>query len=155
MIIYAGDGSNIRTRIKTNHCNPNVEGSALRQHVATELGYELSRQKRPSGSTRIRINSINPDIDEQNVSTYVRTGSWRYVVCDSAKEALDFQWFVIEKLEPLLNKKKKKWNANNLIRYEHLFSELMECPLTPFQALDNIPTEPGVYVLYHDIAPHA
>ena len=59
-IIYIGDANNLLKRIKSNHSSGNVEGSALRQHIAEAMGYKLKSTKRPSGSTRIRIDSQEP-----------------------------------------------------------------------------------------------
>jgi hypothetical protein len=39
MYIYVGDGSNVTARILTCHCAGNVEGSALRKHVAECMGF--------------------------------------------------------------------------------------------------------------------
>lgn len=153
MIIYVGDGSNVIKRIRTNHCGGNVEGSALRQHVATALGYKLTRQQRPSGSTRIRIASPNPKEEEKILTKYIRSGSWRFVTCDSAQEALDFQWYVIKQLHPILNVNARTWNPDNHKNYQHLFAQLMNCPQTTFQYLDITLTGPGVYVFYHDQLP--
>jgi hypothetical protein len=90
MIIYVGDAGDIIKRIKTNHCSGNVEGSALRSHVAEAIGYKIKSTKRSTGSTRYRIELPDPREGEKHVSDYIRSGEWRYVVCNSYAEAKDF-----------------------------------------------------------------
>jgi hypothetical protein len=54
--IYVGDASNVINRILTNHCSGNVESSILREAVAQNMGFTITRIKRPSGSYKVRIN---------------------------------------------------------------------------------------------------
>ena len=104
IIIYVGDARDIIKRIKTNHCVGNVEGSALRRHVAVAKNYKIKTSKRSSGSTKVRIDSNNPQIEENEITKYIRSGQWKLIICDSYEEAHDFQWYAIEKLNPFLNK---------------------------------------------------
>ncbi|MEM3573648.1 MAG: hypothetical protein QXJ62_05415, partial [Nitrososphaeria archaeon] len=120
MNIYVGDASDVVKRILTNHCSfsSNVEASALRCAVAEAMGYRLKRTKRPSGSTRIRIDLPNPREGEDIVSAYIHAGRWKYIICESYDEAHDFQWYVIDQLKPLLNKNVKPWNKQKTITYQ-------------------------------------
>ena len=124
MIIYVGDSSNVVNRILTNHCSGNVEGSALRKHIAKEMGYRIKRTRRPSGSMKTRIDLPNPREGETSVSSYIRSGWWKYVICNSNEEAQDFQWYAIEHLQPLLNVNRKRWERDNVSRYQMLLEEL-------------------------------
>lgn len=153
MNIYIGDGNNIQNRILNQHCKGNVEGSALRQHVATEMGYELARQRRPSGSIKIRIDLPVPSIGEINVSTYIQSGLWQYAICNGAQEAKNFQWYAIEQLMPILNVNQGNWDINNLTRYQQLLLQLQNCHLTSFAQLVTIPQIYSVYLLKIDILP--
>jgi hypothetical protein len=85
-------------------------------------------------------------MDEQQVSAYIRARFWRYVICQSADEARDFQWFVIERLEPFLNRAADQWNAANLNRYLQLWDQLWANPIVQCGG-HKFPASPGVYVL--------
>ncbi|GAG41101.1 unnamed protein product, partial [marine sediment metagenome] len=89
-IIYVGDTGSLLRRIKTNHCGGNVEGSALRQHVAEALGYNIKCEKRLSGNERKRIDLPNSQQGEKRVSDYIRSGEWRVIILDNYKIANDF-----------------------------------------------------------------
>ncbi len=144
-------------RIKSNHCSGNVEGSALRQCVAKMKGFQLSRQKRPSGrSVKVRIASPDPTRDENAVSAYIRAGSWRLVACDNYDEAHDFQWFVIERLDPLCNVTRLRWDQTKAVRYQQLLERLTTSSLMAYAdiRISSIKA-PGVYVLEHPDRPDA
>ena len=156
MIIYVGDGSDMIRRIKSNHCSGNVEGSALRRCVAKAKGFQLSSQKRPSSSVRVRIASPNPRRDENAISEYIRAGSWRLVSCDSYEEAHDFQWFAIEHLKPLCNVTHKLWDRSKATRYQQLIGDLRTGALMTYAEVQASPLKaPGVYVLEHHNGPNA
>ena len=156
MIIYVGDGSDMIGRIKSNHCSGNVEGSALRQCVAKAKGFQLSCEKRPSGAVKIRIASPDPRRDENIVSVYIRAGSWRLVSCDSYDEAHDFQWFVIEHLNPLCNVTRKAWDQGKAVRYQQLLGHLTTSSLMSYADVRVSRLKlPGVYVLEHPNRPDA
>src|SRR5439155_14880993 len=93
LVIYAGDAGRVSRRVLQSHSSGNVEGSALRQHVAARLGYRLHKSRRAKGSTKIRLDMPNPKEGEDAISAYIRSGRWRFVACDSASEAEDFQWY--------------------------------------------------------------
>ena len=152
--IYVGDARNIVTRILRNHCRGNVEGSALRKHIAEAMGYRIIRTRRPSGSVRVRIGMPNPRIGEGRVSAYIQTGRWKYAICESYNEAHDFQWYVIEMLNPLLNKERKQWKIDKKHRYTILFQKLSSSPLLYCKQLYGQATGPGVYVFYHNMLPN-
>jgi len=153
MIIYVGDAHDVIKRIQTNHCSGNVEASALRRHVAEAKGYKISSTRRSSGSTRVRIDLLNSRIGEMDVSDYIRSGGWRYIVCNSYAEANDFQWYAIAQLKPLLNKNLKSWNRRNLQRYQTLLSQLASSQILNCDQLHGIQSGPGVYVFYHQRRP--
>ncbi len=153
IIVYVGDSKDVIKRIRTNHCRGNVEGSALRKHVAQAKDYRIKKTRRPSGSTRIRIDLPDPHRGEQDVSDYIRSGEWKYVLCASASEAEDFQWYVIDQLNPLLNRTQKPWNRGNLQRYYALLAQLTNSPVLTCEQIRSMQSGPGVYVLYHQRRP--
>jgi len=154
-IIYVGDSSNVINRIIYNHCNGNVEASAFRKTIAELKGFKIVQEKRQSGSIRKRVSSE----EEKQISDYIHSGKWRYIICSSYNEAHDFQWFVIEKLDPPLNKNRKPWNKNFAERYEKLFKDLLNSPLYKYDELKEQlrqinNTGPGVYIFYHQFLPN-
>jgi len=149
MIIYVGDARDVIKRIRTNHCSGNVEASALRRHVAEAKGYKIKSTKRLSGSMRVRINLPNPQNGEMDVSNYIRSGEWKYVIWNSYAEANDFQWYVIDQLKPLLNKDHKSWDPENRQRYQSLLTRLTSSPPLNCDQLHGMRSGPGVYVFYH------
>ena len=153
LVIYVGDGADVINRIRSQHCSGNVEGSACRRHVAQRKRYSLVSTTRTSGSTRMRINLPNPRDGEEAISAYIRAGKWRYCLCDTPVEATEFQWFVIEKLNPLLNVTRKSWQLKAKARYEILMQNLVGSREFGCDELKNRPTGPGVYVLYHEYEP--
>lgn len=153
MIIYVGDAKDVVKRILTNHCSGNIEGSALRRHISEAKGYRIKLTRRPSGSTRVRIDLPNPSDGEGEVSAYIRSGEWRFVLCDSYTEANDFQWFAIEQLKPHLNRDRRPWNSRNLQKYQSLLAKLTSSPGQKCDQLRGLRSGPGVYVLYHQFEP--
>lgn len=153
MIIYVGDARDVIKRVQTNHCSGNVEASVLRKYVAEAKGYIIKSTRRASGSLRVRIDLPNPRTGEIDVSDYIHSGKWRYVICNSYVEANDFQWYVIDQLNPFLNKNSKPWNRRNLQRYQTLLTQLTSFPALNCSQLHGKQPGPGVYALYHDRAP--
>jgi hypothetical protein len=145
---YVGDASNLRARVR-QHCGGNVEASALRKHVAAELGLGLTRERRASGSTRTRIDLPAPKEGERQVSAYLGEGVWRAVVCASAEEARDAQWFAIDALAPYLNRERRVWDACLEPRYAGLLTRLREGEARPCGGA-SWPTTPGVYAFWRD-----
>ena len=143
--IYVGDASNLRRRIQ-QHGRGNVEGSALRKHVAEALGYGLARTRRPSGSTRVRIDAPDPRAAEGRVDAYLQGGGWRWVTCKSPDEARELQWVAIEALNPALNRDRRTSPPDSQLA--DLVRQLRAAPAVPYAALDP-PATPGVYALYH------
>jgi len=156
MVIYVGDANDVAKRILTNHGRGNVEGSALRRHIAAAMGFRISSFKRGSGTTRVRIDSDSPKQDEETITAYIRGGTWRIVPCSTYEEANDFQWFLIDRLNPLCNVSRDTWNANNTARYEQL---LQICTTGRAMTFDELKASgynsPGVYVLEHRNRPDA
>ena len=153
IVIYAGDAGDIVKRIRSNHCGGNVEASALRKHIAENMGYPMKIIRRSSGSYRVRLDLPDPKAGEQDISAYLRSGMWKFVICDSHREAQDFQWYVIDVLKPLLNVLHDSWNRENLVRYQALLTELMSAPGKNREQLKNTASGSGVYVLFHEAAP--
>ena len=153
LIIYVGDASDFVRRIRTNHCSGNVEGSALRHHIAEAKRYTLKRSKRPGGSMRVRIDRPDPREGEADVSRYIRSGWWKYVICDSDEEARDFQWYVIDHLQPVLNRDGRSWKKDIASRYEELLRALEEAEALSCDQLRERQSGPGVYVFLHEQRP--
>jgi len=155
LCMYVGDArQNVISRILTNHCRGNVEGSALRLTVAEKMGFPIKRTKRPSGrSTKVRIDIPDPKVGEGKVTGYIRSGKWKYVICDSNEEAKDFQWYLIDRLDPFLNKDRKPWSRERLQRYQYLINILEASPFISYKLLRSMKSGPGVYVLYHELIP--
>lgn len=156
MVIYVGKSQKVINRIITNHCKgnrANVEGSALRKHVAQAIGYGIKSTKRSSGTTKVRIDLPNPREGEVRVSNYIRSGKWRYIICNSYDEARGFEGYVIEQLKPLLNKDFPSWDNNNLQKYQILLTQLRNSPASSCTQLKGMQTGPGVYILYHKRQP--
>jgi len=153
--IYVGDSGDVVRRIQADHCgnNTNIEASSLRERLADHVGYQISKTKRPGGSTRKRLDLPEPRIGEQLISSYVRSGVWKFVICSSAREAKEFQWYAIEQLKPLLNIKCKSWKMENTERYKSLLATLLSSPSLRYAQLDGTYSGPGVYVLYHESQP--
>ena len=154
MVIYVGDARDVIKRIRDNHCAGNVEASALRKHIAVAKGYNIISTRRPSRSTRVRIDHPASRIGEAKVSEYIRSAEWKYIICNSYEEAHDFQWYVIETLEPLLNVDRKPWNTSCIETYEALLGRLNSYSAFKCSQLRGMPSGSGVYVLYHVLRPH-
>ena len=154
-VIYVGDSSNVVNRIRTNHCAGNIEGSAMRRHVADAKGYTIKRSRRTGGSMRVRIDLPNPREGEADVSRYVRSGWWICVICDSDGEARDFQWYLINHLRPILNVRTRDWNHSNRGRYQELLAAIEHAEALTHDQLKGKRTGPGVYILYHNHPPEA
>ena len=113
MVIYVGYSSSAAKRIRSNHCSGNVESSAMREHIAARMGYKINKTERPSGSTKKRIDLPDPNQGEEKISAYLRSGWWKFVICESTEEAKDFEGYVISKLTPLLNVDECSWRREN------------------------------------------
>jgi len=155
MYIYVGDGRNVTARILTCHCSGNVEASALRKHVAHAMGFRLAKTRRPSGTLKIRLDIPNPRLGEARITSYVRSGSWKYVLCASYEEANAFQWFAIEALNPLLNRDRRASDALRIERFKDLLANLERSGPYPFSEIRRLPTGLGVYALCHATEPEA
>lgn len=142
--IYAGDSSNVKNRVR-QHCNSNIEASSFREHIAKEKGYEIIKTKRHGGSTRKRLQGLNCEI---SISSSIKGMELRYLICSSISEAKEFQWYVIYRLNPLLNIKRKAWNINNEMHYQFLFNLLINSPRISYEQINRILPGPGVYIFY-------
>jgi hypothetical protein len=155
MNIYIGDGSQIRRRIRNEHCGGNVEGSSLRKPVARAMGYNFTQERRISGSLKVRLDLPNPAIGEQQITNYVRTGVWKFVVCPPGVKAKDFQFYAIQNINPppILNINQGTWPANMQAIYQQMLNQLINCQAHNYDQTVNIPNEPGVYLFIHDNKP--
>lgn len=151
-IIYVGDAKNLNKRIR-QHCGGNVESSALRQHIASKKGYSLRKTKRPNGSIRKRLDLHDPKVGEQSISDYLKTGIWKVVVCKSAIEANDFQWYMIKELHPDLNVTRKQWQPENTARYMELLREFNDSSDFRCNDVKHVTSASGVYVFFHTDLP--
>jgi hypothetical protein len=151
--VYVGDSRDVRRRLTRDHRGGNVEAFAPRRHIAESMAYALTRTKRASGNTRVRIAAPSERSGELRVSEYIRSGCWKHVLCRSYDEASDFQWFVIDRLAPLTNRRREAWQTSELPRYAILLAALEASPCVAGSGLGDVGSGPGVYVLYHDQLP--
>ena len=149
MLRYVGDSNNLRNRVR-QHCNGNIESSALRKTIAKEMGFEIIKSIRPSGSRKI---SLQSDRNEQVVSEYIQSGNWRVIACSSEDYARDFQWYVIDLLRPQLNKYMQFWNRDFEKEYGNKLTLLLDSSEIAFASTLEIAKLPGVYSLWHEQAP--
>ena len=156
MNIYIGDGSKIMNRIRNQHCSGNVEGSSLRKHIANALGFQFMRVQRANGSWRVRLNLPNPIIGEQQITNYLRSGHWKYIICPTGIEAKDFQFYAIQNIIPatLLNINQGQWDATKQNVYQGLLNQLINCNLYDYNQTIQIPNQPGVYLFVHNNEPN-
>jgi hypothetical protein len=140
-------------RILTCHCSGNAEGSTLRKHVAYSMGFQLSITRRPSGTRKVRLDMPDPRLGEARITAYIRSGSWKYVLCASYEEANAFQWFAIEELDPLLNRDRRTGDEFPTERFRNLLTDLEGSGPYTFSVLRRLPTGPGVYALCRDSGP--
>lgn len=156
MNIYIGDGSRIMTRIKNQHCSGNVEGSSLRKHIAKAMGFHLCKTLRDNGSWRVRLDLPNPKSGESQITNYLRTGEWKFVVCPDGIDAKDFQFYAIQNISPtpILNINFGNWNEEMLKVYKDLLCKLESCPAHHYNQLAIIPNESGVYLFIHKENPN-
>jgi hypothetical protein len=154
LLIYVGDARNVVTRI-CNHCSNNVEASALRQRVATHVGYQFLKSRRPKGSTKIQLALPKPRAGEELITNYIRSGVWRFVVCESEVVAADFQWYAIDRLRPLLNLNRRQWKSEWTEHYSVLLQQLISCRTLEYREVRSAPKLPGVYALFHQRMPAA
>jgi hypothetical protein len=81
--LYVGDSSDVIKRIVRNHLHGNVESSTLRRTIAEKMGFRIKKTQRKSGSTRIRIDSDDPNRDENKVSGYLESCKWKILFCEN------------------------------------------------------------------------
>ena len=129
LVIYVGKSNRNRiiNRIIIDHCRGSLKGSVLRSHVA-EAG-------------------------EENVTDYICSGTWKYVICNSASEAEAFKRYIIKELKPLLNKRRPPADPSKIERHLNLLGQLLECPSLDCNQLGDRPSGNGVCVFYHERPP--
>jgi citrate lyase beta subunit len=125
----------------------------MRLHIAEAKRYTFKRSRRTSGAMRVRINLPNPSEGEADVSRYIRSGWWKYVICDSDDEARDFQWYAINHFRPILNKDGRSWGKEYVSRYEKLVRTLEGAEALNCDQLKGRQSGPGVYVFLHEYRP--
>lgn len=114
----------------------------------------IASTRRDSGATKTRIDSDDPGRDEATVSSYIRGGTRRIVLCDSYDEANAFQWFAIEQLSPHLNVDRRPWDATRAARFGRLLTALTAGPHCRRDELKGSGLNgPGLYVLEHQHVP--
>ena len=154
MLQYVGDSIKLRNRIR-QHCTGNVEGSTLRKTIAENMGFEIQRTKRETGTTK---KSVTP-AQKLSIDEYVQSGKWRWMPCP-VQLYHEFQNYLISELKPPLNKElgdpplpldwDEGWNDE--------FKQHMRIILSPdvsqyeviFVDLGRIENVPGVYLFFHE-----
>lgn len=124
--IYVGDSKNVAKRINRKHCTGNVKVSALRRTIAERMGFVIIEEKIHPKYIKVYIGGPHRKLSEKKISDYLAAGVWKSVRCESKAEAEDFQYYVIEKLNPHLNKKRISWNQAMESRYAILLSTLLD-----------------------------
>lgn len=124
--IYVGDSKNVANRINRKHCTGNVKVSALRRTIAERMGFSIIEEKIHPKYKKVYIEGPDRKLSEKKISDYLADGVWKSVRCDSKTEAEDFQYYVIEKLKPHLNKKSMSWDRTKESRYAVLLSSLVD-----------------------------
>ncbi len=145
--IYVGDTRNLATRIRSNHLVGEIEGSAFRKHIAKAMGLTVLKRRRPNGSVQRRV--AEPD-GEARISKYVSSGFWRVFRRDTYEQATELQWFAIDRLHPIWNRKSGEWPRGIENTLNDMLGQLQSSPALRGDALDQLPSAPGVYVFYHD-----
>ena len=155
LCLYVGYSNDMMRRILQDHCGSgtNVEASTLRMSIAEAMGYRIKRTKRATGSYKTRIDLANPREGEDRVSEYIRSGKWKYVICQSLDEARGFKKYAMERLQPRLNKERVVGIRQITQRYEDLLNQLEACPLLSYSHLSRRQSGPGVHVFYHEQMP--
>lgn len=138
---YVGDSKHVGRRIRRNHCRNHVYGSALRRHVARGMGFTVTAER--------RLQHEDPAAAEQAITDYMKSGWWQYVCCDSPGEARRFQWYVIEHMNPALNRDRRPWDDASEPRFRQLLAELLDSRRLTWDEFSNDHDCPGVYVFYH------
>lgn len=150
-ILFIGASSNTQRRVQ-HHLMGNVEGSVLRKNLATEFGYDLNETYRPRGSKKIELRSKDK---EQHITTYIKSGTWKYVECANKKEALELRSYILRVInpKPVLNIDKGKWDLKKEDRYKVLMGQLIDLDEIPSHLIEKIPSIPGVHLFLHECAP--
>ncbi len=153
LVIYVGDSKTVYKRIRTNHCNGNVEASALRRYVAEAMGFKIKRQRRASGSVRVRLDLTDPQQGESKISKYICQGKWKILLLDDYVITHDFQWYLIENLKPLLNRECQQYQTANSELYDDLSKRLIDSQFITCSLINRDYSSLGVYILYHQRKP--
>ena len=151
-VIYIGESNNVKRRIINNHCFGNVDISALRRNIAKEFGYEIQKEKNSKGESVYFLIKSNYELE---ITKYIISGFWKIIILDKKEIAKDFQYFLINKLKPLLNKEKKNYDINKKDYYESLLKELEKQRCLSCDDVLNHKNlcKPGIYVFCHHILP--
>ena len=147
--MYIGDSISVSKRIRKNHCAGSVKTSAFRRSIAAKMGFPITTEPTTSKKgkiySKIYINLPNRLEAEQQISTYVTGGRWKFIRCISKEEAQDFQYYAIEKINPVLNRDRHGWNHERERQYAELLSALLNCPWC-IHTDERIYDGPGVYL---------
>lgn len=81
----------------------------LRKNLATEFGYDLNETYRLGDSKKIELRSKDK---EEHITTYIKSGTWKYVECDNKQEALELKSYILRVVnpKPVLNIDKGTWD---------------------------------------------
>lgn len=144
-LIYIGDSGRVAGRAGSDHCGGNVEGSAFRRHTAQAMNFSVERL----GGYQI----THPENGEDIVSAYIRSGCWHCLPCSDADEAEGFQFYLIQRLTPLLNVDHGDWLRGNEAHYQDLYNQWIHAPCLKCADQNRMPTGPGIYAFYHAHTP--
>jgi hypothetical protein len=98
---------------------------------------------------RTRIDLPELAVGEGKVTSYIRAGYWRLIVLDDYETANALQWYIIDRLNPTLNRDRRPWDPKRLPEFKRWEHELVTNELLAYQDLSSARTGPGVYVFYH------
>ncbi len=146
-VVYVGESGRVKYRILNNHCFGNVDVSALRRSIAKYVfKYEVRKEKCNNKNAKFLINPLY----ELEITKYVLSGFWKVIFIDDRKEAKDFQYFLINKLKPLLNRMGGIYDTSNEKIYKKWFESLENAPLLSYKEILELECGTGVYVFYHE-----
>lgn len=155
-ILFVGVSGKTQTRIN-NHRKGNVEGSALRKNIATQFGFKLVKNRRPSGSIKISIDLQNRVEGENLISAYLKSGHWTFIECESSTEAEELKWFILNRVnpKPKLNVDTKGyWDEKKEKRYTELAEILtVNKENGKFLDINDIPQKAGVHFFINSFEP--
>jgi hypothetical protein len=152
-VLYVGDARNVKKRILNNHGRGNIESSVLRKRIASKLGFKIKTELRAQGSYRIRIDEVDKNRGEKEISEFMKRGMWRVILVDTYEEAHELQWYIIGRLSPPFNRRTKIGEGFDGTHYGPAFQQLIDSPLLGLDDIAKLREGPGVYVFYNAWTP--